>query len=170
MQQEGEYERPRWHGQNLTNWAPEYEKVGRSKPLRFELGLVRVEVVPALAHGAMGHGLLKPIVSASCARAKGGGQGALRFFEMAKRVVARVTSRIDVCTGLKIEAVLGQDTASRRKTCRNAASGTIELERCSARARERRGIPAGLHRRKSSGARSQVCQSVSGPTRRPSCA
>ena len=104
-------------------------------------------MVPALAHRAMGHGLLKPIVRPSCARAKGEGQGALRLFEMAKGVVARITSRIDVCTGLKIVAALGQDTASRRKTFRNAASGTIELERwgadCTsqppARARERRG-------------------------------
>ena len=54
------------------------------------LGLgFRVEVVPALAHGAMGHGLLKPIVSPSCARAKGGGQGALRLFEMARRRCTR---------------------------------------------------------------------------------
>ena len=50
-----EYERSRWHGQYLTNWAPEYKKVRRSKPQRFVLGLgFRVEVVPALAHGAMG--------------------------------------------------------------------------------------------------------------------
>ena len=60
LQQEGEYERSRWHGQYLTNWAPEYEKVRRSKPQRLVLGVgFRVEVVPALAHGAMGHGLLK---------------------------------------------------------------------------------------------------------------
>ena len=66
---------------------------------------------------------------------------------MAKEFVARITSRIDVCTGLKIVAALEQDTASRRKTFRNAASGTIELERwgadCTsqppARARERPG-------------------------------
>ena len=87
----------------------------RSKPQRLVLGLgFRVEVVPALAHGAMGHGLLKPIVSPLCSRAKGGGQGALRLFEMAEGVVARVTSRIDVCTGLKIEAALGQDTLATR--------------------------------------------------------
>ena len=36
---EGEYERSRWHGQYLTNRAPEYEKVRRSKPQRFVLGL-----------------------------------------------------------------------------------------------------------------------------------
>ena len=87
----------------------------RSKPQRLVLGLgFRVEVVPALAHGAMGHGLLKPIVSPLCSRAKGGGQGALRLFEMAEGVVARVTSRIDVCTDLKIEAALGQDTLATR--------------------------------------------------------
>ena len=81
----------------------------RSKPQRLVLGLgFRVEVVPARA---IGHGLLKPIVSPACARAKGGGQGALRLFEMAKRVVARVTSRIDVCTGLEM---LGQDTLATR--------------------------------------------------------
>ena len=124
-------------------------------------------MVPALAHGAMGHGLLKPIVSPSCACAKGGGQDALRLFEMAKGVVARVTSRIDVCTDLKIEAALGQDGTAKNalwvilvtleaESSEVTMTGTLFL--------------GGTARRKSSGARSQVCRSVSGPTRRPSCA
>ena len=144
----------------------------RSKPQRFVLGLgFRVEVVPALAHGAMGHGLLKPIVRPSCARAKGGGQGALRLFEMAKGVVARVTSRIDVCTGLKIEAVLGQDTASTPEASTDQWVILVTLEAESSEVTMIGTIfLGGTARRKSSGARSQVCRSVSGPTRRPSCA
>ena len=72
----------------------------RSKPQRFVSGLgfigSRAGARSDGARTAQTH--CQPVVRACEGR---GGHGALRLFEMAKGVVARVTSRIDVCTGLR---------------------------------------------------------------------